>query len=148
MRNIPISEMLDRKGHTVHTVRPDSTILDAVHMLVEKKVGCLVVMDAEQLVGIITERDILNENSRRHQEIDRTPVADVMTRKVFYGRPEQTLDDVMHVMTERRIRHLPILENEKLVGMISIGDVVKAQLDLAAHHIEHLENYIEGKYPR
>jgi len=148
MRNIPITEMLDKKGRTVHTIRPESTILDAVLMLVEKKVGCLVVTDAEQLVGVITERDILNENSRRHKEIDQTRVADVMTRKVFYGRPEQTLDDVMHVMTEKRIRHLPILENEKLIGLISIGDVVKTQLDAAEHHIGHLEDYIEGKYPR
>lgn len=147
MRNTLVSEILSRKGAAVYTIRPDSTIHDAVMMLVDKKVGSLVVMDGEEVAGIITERDILNENAHRFKQIDETPVRDVMTREVVFGRPDETVDEVMRVMTERRVRHLPILEKKRLIGMISIGDVVKTQFHAVSDENTHLHNYITGQYP-
>lgn len=147
MRNTLVTEILSHKGGAVYTIRPDSTIHDAVMMLVEKCVGSLVVVDGEEVAGIITERDILNENARRFKHIDETRVSEVMTSEVIFGRPDQTVDEVMRQMTERRIRHLPILQQKKLVGMISIGDVVKVQLDTVKDENTHLHKYIAGQYP-
>jgi CBS domain-containing protein len=147
MRNIPVAEILEKKGRQVHTIRPDRSVHDAILLLVAQKVGSLVVTDGDKVVGILTERDVLIENARRFDRIAETRVDEVMTRRVVFGHPAQTVDQVMHVMTEKRIRHLPILEHDRLAGLISIGDVVKVQLSEASDQIEHLSNYITGKYP-
>lgn len=147
MRNTLVTEILGRKGSAVFTIRPDSTIHDAVMMLVDKGVGSLVVTDGNDVVGIITERDILNENARRFKHIDETRVREVMTGEVVFGRPDQSVDEVMRLMSERRIRHLPILQQGKLIGMVSIGDLVVTQLGVVTDENEHLHNFITGQYP-
>ncbi|MBN2489477.1 MAG: CBS domain-containing protein [Planctomycetes bacterium] len=147
MRKIPIAWILQKKGSHVHTIRADRSVHEAILMLVGLRVGSLVVTANDAVVGILTERDVLIENARRFDRIAETRVDQIMTRRVVFGSPEQTLDDVMHTMTEKRIRHLPILKDGELAGLISIGDVVKVQMEEATHQIEHLSNYIASRYP-
>lgn len=136
-------------GGRVLTIAPDRTIHDAIEALVEQRVGSLVVVDAhEHIVGILTERDILREVNQRAGETSTRTVAEVMTRDLIIALPEDDLAYAMTIMTENRIRHLPILEDGRLRGMISIGDLVKAQLDHREVEVRMLHDYIEGRYPR
>lgn len=148
MRKIRISDILHKKDTTVHTIHPDFTVLDAASKLVDKEVGALVVLDDfGDIAGILTERDILRESARSNEHLDTTQIRDIMTRKVVLGSPDQTVEEVMFLMTQMCIRHLPVLSNGNLAGMISIGDAVKAQMEEAGHEIRHLHNYIAGVYP-
>jgi len=137
-------EILRQKPVGTHTISPDHSVQDAVRTLVEHNIGALPVCDRYgNLVGIITERDVLRLAARDDwQEIAARKVSEVMTRDLVIGLPEDRVDDVMHVMTEKRIRHLPILDEHRLVGIISIGDVVKAQLDASSTEIRYLRDYM------
>jgi CBS domain-containing protein len=124
-----IASLLASKGPRVVTVAPDHTIRQALALLAENNIGALVVVDeAQQPIGIVSERDIVRELVRSEAIFGR-PVSSIMTRKVVLGVPQDDLNAVGHTMTEHRIRHLPVIENGRLVGIISIGDVVKAQRD-------------------
>jgi CBS domain-containing protein len=124
-----IANVLARKGEKVVTARPEHTIRQALALLAEHNIGALVVVDdAHRPVGILSERDIVREAARNEAVFGRR-VAELMTREVIVGVPEDDLKRVAHTMTERHIRHLPVVEKGKLVGMVSIGDVVKAQRD-------------------
>ena len=124
-----IASLLASKGPRVVTVFPEQTIRQALALLAENNIGALVVVDdAQRPVGIVSERDIVRELARSEAIFGR-PVSSLMTRKVVLGVPRDDLSAVSHTMTERRIRHLPVIEDERLVGIISIGDVVKAQRD-------------------
>ena len=143
-----VADVLRSKGSRVIKIRPDSSLADAVRMLVHNGVGSLVVADdKDQIVGLITERDILRENARHFDELGGQQVAEVMSRDVIIGFVEDSLDYVMALMTEKRIRHLPIMSYGRLVGIVSIGDVVKARVREAEVEIRHLTDYITGKYP-
>jgi CBS domain-containing protein len=137
-----IETLLASKGPKVFTARPNQTVREVTQLLAQHNVGALVVMDeAEALVGIVSERDVVRAIARGEAILDQ-PVSELMTRKLVVGSPQDDLSSVMQTMTERRFRHLPIVEGGRLVGMISIGDVVKAQLTRYQGEVETLQTQI------
>lgn len=137
-----VNSILSTKGREVITVQPEQAIRDAIGLLSHHKIGALVVVDSEgRLVGIISERDIIRR-AGLNENVFSLPVAEVMTKKVITGVPQDDLISVAHTMTERRFRHLPIMDNDRLVGIISIGDVLKAQRDQYLGEIDTLEAQI------
>ena len=137
-----VNQMLMSKGSEVYAISPDATVLDALRLMAEKDVGALVVVDGEELAGIFSERDYARKIALQGKSSRTTPVWAVMTDDVICVSPDQTADKCMVIMTEKRIRHLPVLENGRLVGIISIGDVVKAIISEQQVLIRHLEDYI------
>jgi len=133
-----------KSDQNVYTITPTASVLDALKLLAEKNVGALLVMDGEQIAGIITERDYARKIILKGRSSKDTPVRDIMTSSVMCVRPEQTSEECMMLMTENRLRHLPILDNGKLVGLISIGDLVKDIISEQQFIIEQLEHYIAG----
>ena len=138
-------EILAAKGSAVFTIHPQATLADMVDKLVEQNCGSLVVVDeSEKMIGIITERDILKSYARTRQALSDLKVADFMTTHVFTGTPEDDVSSTMGLMTKERVRHLPILEEGRLAGMISIGDVVKAQHAELSVENHFMKSYIQG----
>ena len=137
-----IREILDKKGHQIWSVSPDTKIFEALQLMAEKNIGALVVLNGDKLVGIISERDYARKVALKGKTSKETPVRDIMTPKVLYVTPEKTAEDCMALMIEKRIRHLPVYKQDKLIGVVSIGDVVKAVIEEKKIAIEHLENYI------
>ena len=132
------------KGHEIWSVRPDDMVFDAVKQMADKEAGALLVMDGNKLVGIVTERDyarkiILEGKSSKH-----VTVSEVMTRKVLCATPERTVDECMALMTDSRTRHLPVVDHKRVVGVISIGDLVKAMISEQKMLIDQLQHYISG----
>jgi CBS domain-containing protein len=143
-----VAEILRTKGAKVITIRPESSVEEAIRSLVGNGVGSLVVVDGqERVVGMVTERDILRENARRFDALAGRTVRELMTEDVLIGFVDDSLDYVMTLMTEKRIRHLPIMTQGKLVGLVSIGDLVKAKARHQEVEIRHLTDYIMGTYP-
>lgn len=138
-----ILDILEQKGRHVITIRSDHTIHEAMRAMVDHQIGSLVVED-QVIDGIITERDILRFATARPRELDTTRVADVMTRDVVVAVPEDSLDYVMGVMTRNRIRHLPIVEEGRLAGLVSMGDVVDALREDAQAENRYMHEYIAG----
>lgn len=143
-----VRTILEAKGSTeVHTIGPERTVEEAVRRLVDHNVGSLVVVDAEGApIGIVTERDILRLASRGADRLAVTRIEEVMTSDLIVGQIDDTVDYCMGIMTQNRIRHLPIVGSAGLAGMVSIGDVVKVQLEETAYENRHLKRYIEGTY--
>jgi CBS domain-containing protein len=141
-----VSWLLQRKpSQSVWSITPHTSIADAVKLLAEKNIGALLVIEEQQVVGIISERDIARALFLSGRASPETPVGEIMTRKVLYVRPEQTIDECMALMTDKRLRHLPVLEHDQLIGIISIGDVVKYSIDDREFMIEQLVNYITDR---
>ena len=130
---------------SVYTIAPNASVFDALELMAEKSIGALVVTKGEQVVGIITERDYARKVILMARSSKETPVRDIMTSSVLYVRPDQTSDECMVLMTENRLRHLPVMESGKLVGLISIGDLVKDIISEQQFIIEQLEHYITGE---
>jgi uncharacterized protein len=143
-RRMKIRDILRTKGHDVITIAPDQPVLAAVRVLSEHRIGALVVRSEGGIDGIISERDVLNLAAGDPARLTDTPVADVMTSNVIVGVPEDDLDYVMSIMTNNRIRHLPVVEGERLAGLISIGDVVNAVRRSVEAENRHLKEYIQG----
>lgn len=141
-----VKQILEEKGHQVWTIGPDETVYKALMVLADKDVGALVVVENDRVVGIISERDYARKVALKGKTSLDTPVRDIMTTQVYFVNPDCTAEECMALMTEKRIRHLPVMENDKLVGVISIGDVVKSIISSQKITIEHLQNYIMGKY--
>lgn len=138
-----VETMLKRKGADVFTIEPDTSIADAIHLLKEKRVGALVVSeDGQHLAGIISERDIVHHMAEKGAALLDSRVRDLMTHDVRTCEFADTAREVLAVMTDRRIRHLPVVENGRLCGLISIGDAVKIRLDEATAEAEALREYI------
>ena len=137
-----IREILDNKSHQIWSVSPDTKIFEALQLMAEKNIGALVVLNGDKLVGIISERDYARKVALKGKTSKETPIRDIMTPKVLYVTPEKTAEDCMALMIEKRIRHLPVYKQDKLIGVVSIGDVVKAVIEEKKIAIEHLENYI------
>ena len=133
-----------KRDQTVHTITPTAAVLDAVKLMAEKGIGALLVMENEEVVGIITERDYARKIVLMNRSSKDTPVRDIMTSSVMYVRPEQTNEDCMALITENRLRHLPVMDNGKLIGLISIGDLVKDIISEQQFVIQQLEHYIMG----
>ncbi len=129
---------------TVHTITPKAAVLDAVKLMAEKGIGALLVMENEEVIGIITERDYARKIVLMNRSSKETPVSDIMTSSVMYVRPDQTNEDCMALITENRLRHLPVMDNGKLIGLISIGDLVKDIISEQQFVIQQLEHYIMG----
>lgn len=139
-----VSQLLEEKDYDVWSVSPESSIFDGLKLMAEKNIGALLVVDSGNLIGIFSERDYARKIALKGKTSHETSVREVMTKKVASVRPDQSIQECMELMTEKHIRHLPVLENEQLVGVISIGDVVKAVISEQAFIIEQLENYIAG----
>ncbi len=139
-----VKHLLERKGRNVWTIDADATVLDAVAKMAEKDIGSLVVMDGEELIGIITERHYSRNIILKGKTSPTTRVRDIMEKNVIYVRPEQPVELCMALMTEKRVRHLPVLEGKKVVGIISIGDLLKAIISKQQYFIDELEHYIHG----
>jgi CBS domain-containing protein len=139
-----IATVLASKGSKVITIQPEQTVRQAVGLLVEHNIGALVVVDGNrQPVGILSERDIVRMAAQREQVFSE-PVGALMTKNVVLGLPQDDLTSVAHTMTERRIRHLPVMEAGRLIGIVSIGDVVKAQRDRYQGEVETLQTQLLG----
>jgi CBS domain-containing protein len=144
--NAPITAILDRKGQHVYSVAPSVTVAEAVAEMNRHRVGSVIILDGERLVGIFTERDVLRRVVGAAVDPNRTRVADVMTQSVITIAPEATIEETMRIFTEKRCRHLPVVDHGRLVGTISIGDVTRWMADLHRTEAEHLKNYIAGGF--
>ena len=142
-----VSELLKIKGTRVITVGPNDTIYAAIQKLAENNIGALPVCDDKGMIlGIISERDLLKECYHRSEAIQRTKVKEVMTKDIVIGLPEDTLDYVVSVMTQKAIRHLPIMSGAKVEGIVSMRDIVEAQLQESMAQVRYLGTYISGGY--
>jgi CBS domain-containing protein len=140
-----VSDILDAKGRDVLRIDGSATVLDAVKAMVEGNVGALIVTEGGQLAGIVTERDYMRRVTLEGRDERTTPVRDIMSAPFVYVAPDVTIDECMAIMTERRFRHLPVLEDEnELVGIVSIGDVVKFQSQEQGVQIKFLTEFISG----
>ena len=139
-----LKDIVKAKGSTVFSIHPDKTVKDAIDMLIQYNIGSLLVIDDAKPVGIFTERDILRICATDAERLDDIIVRDVMTGNLIIGQLDDEVEDVMQVMTDRRIRHLPILQEGYVAGMISIGDLVKSQHDEKDVTIHYLKDYITG----
>jgi CBS domain-containing protein len=141
-----VREILQSKGHDVWFVRPEAFVFDAVKMMSERSVGALLVMEGDKMVGIITERDYARKVVLAGKSSKQTQVKDIMTQRVLWVAPERTIEECMALMTDKRVRHLPVVENTQVVGMLSIGDLVKAIIAEQQVTIEQLQNYINPRW--
>ncbi len=141
-----VEEILQQKGREVWTIGPKASVMDALKVMAEKDIGALVVVLDDQVAGIISERDYARKVILLGRSSVNTPVKDIMTSKVYYVTPQTTIQECQAMFTEHSVRHLPVLDNGKLVGLVSIGDVVKAVIDEKDSTISHLSDYITGKY--
>ena len=139
-----IRELLAEKGTQVWSVVPAASVLDALNLMVEKNIGAVLVMDGDRLVGVLSERDHTRDVVLKDRTAKDTLVSDAMTRRPVCVRPDQTVDDCMALMTDKRVRHLPVVEEDRVVGLVSIGDAVKATISQQQFVIEQLENYISS----
>ena len=139
-----VKQLLQAKGREIHSITPDARVIEALKLMAEKEVGALVVLDGARLAGIISERDYARKVILQGKSSHDITVREIMTSKVVTLRPSQTVEDCMTLMTDKRIRHLPVLEDGKVIGVVSIGDVVKEMLSEQKFIIEQLESYIKG----
>lgn len=140
-----LKDILKAKGSTIFSIDPEKSVKDAIDLLVHYNVGSLMVIDEGRLVGIFSERDSLRLCARDLDSILSTRIADVMTTDLIIGKLEDDVEDSMNVMTDKRIRHLPVLDNGYVVGLVSLGDLVKSQLAEKTVTIHYLRDYITGK---
>ena len=140
-----VSSILRDKGHDVWSVSPDESVLQAICLMADKEVGALVVLDGETLVGIISERDYARKVVLQGKSSKDTQVRHIMASPVVSVSPDHTVDDCMRIVTTRRIRHLPVVQSEKVIGVVSIGDLVRRVISRQVETIQYLQEYIVGR---
>lgn len=136
------SQLLKHKGRLIYSVPPEAPVLEAVKEMAEHGVGALLVMKHDKLLGVVSERDYARKVILKGRSSNETPVSQIMSSPVLTVRADQSVNECMRLMTENRVRHLPVIENERVIGVLSIGDLVRAVLAEQAQTIEQLENYI------
>ncbi len=141
-----ISAILNQKERELFSVPSNASVFDAVSMLAEKNIGALLVMDGERLVGMLSERDYTRKVMLRGKRSRETTVAEIMSTDLKVVSPREAVQDCLRLMTDKRIRHLPVLDGDKVIGIISIGDLVKWVISCQSAAIDHLESYIHGGY--
>jgi CBS domain-containing protein len=139
-----VKQLLDTKGRDILSISPDASVLDAIKVMAEKGIGALVVLQGTALVGVVTERDYARKVILKGRSSETTLVSEIMTGNVITTTGDNSVDECMKMMTDRRIRHLPVVDGESVIGIISIGDLVKAVIADQKAEIEHLEHYISG----
>ena len=139
-----VKQILQSKTRGILSISPDATVYDALKLMAEKEVGALLVMEADKLVGIISERDYARKVILHGKSSKEIHVSDIMTSKIIYVNTAQTVDECMALMTDKRVRHLPVYEGDRLVGVVSIGDLVKEAISEREYIIKQLEHYIMG----
>lgn len=137
-----VKNILDVKGSVIYSVDPSMMVLTAIQLMCEKNIGGLVITEQDELVGIFTERDYARKLILKGKSSKDTPIGDLMTKNPFTVSPESSIEDCMQLMVDKHIRHLPVVDDNRLIGMISIGDVVKHIIEEQKSIIAHLENYI------
>jgi CBS domain-containing protein len=144
----PISALLKAKPPAIWSIGPEATVFDAITLMSEKNIGALLVMEGDRLLGIFTERDYTRKLILRGRSSRDTKIADVATVDVLAVDPSSSVEEAMRRMTRDRVRHLPVVENGNVIGVVSIGDLVKWTISAQTATIDHLESYIAGEYPR
>jgi len=139
-----VKHLLDRKGRHIISVNPEDSVLDAIRLMADKGIGSLVVMKDQELLGIMSERDYARKVIIKGKSSESTAVSEIMTGNVFTTSSSETVNDCMTMMTEKKVRHLPVVEDNTVIGMISIGDLVEAIIADQQEEIEQLEHYISG----
>ena len=142
-----VGDILRGKGTQVWTTTPEVTVFEAVRLMGEKNVGALVVLEADQVAGVISERDYTRKVVLRGRTSHDTKVGEILSRPVITATPADTVEHCLEVMTEQRVRHLPVVEGGKLAGLISMGDLVNWVIHVQRQTIQHLQSYITGSYP-
>jgi CBS domain-containing protein len=143
----PVRSLLRKKSPVVWSISPEGTVFEAIHLMSEKHIGCLLVLSGGHLTGIVTERDYARKVVLMGRASQETRVREIMTKPVLFIREDGTLDDAMRLMTTRKLRHLPVLNGDDVVGVVSIGDLVSWMLDAQHKAIQQLQGYINGAYP-
>ena len=144
---LPVSTVLAEKGSMVASIGPDVTVFDAISLMAEKNVGALPVIENGRLVGMISERDYTRKVVIKGKSSKQTSVREIMSQQLTVASPHHTIEECMRLMTEKHVRHLPVVEGDKMVGLVSIGDLVKWIISVQAETIEQLKKYISGEYP-
>ena len=139
-----VKHLLEGKSNAIHSIGPEKPVLDAVRLMADKHVGALLVMRGDELIGIVSERDYARKVILKGRSSADTPVSEIMTAPVISVAPGDSAHRCMRLMTDMRIRHLPVVDSAKVVGMLSIGDLVKAVIDEQAAELEQLQRYIVG----
>ena len=142
-----IHEILHNKGSTVWSISSDTLVYDAIALMADKNIGALLVVDHGKLIGILSERDYTRKIALKGKSSKQTRVKEILSGQVIRVSPAHTVEDCMRLMTDHRIRHLPVLDGEKIMGVISIGDLVNWIISTQSHEIDQLHNYIAGQYP-
>ena len=142
-----VGSILKHKGSNIWSISPDATVFEAISIMSDKNVGALLVMTGEKLLGIVSERDYTRKVALKGKSSKQTHVREIISSPAIFVTPERTVEECMRIMTEHRVRHLPLLEGEKVVGVISIGDLVNWIISAQSATITQLESYITGGYP-
>jgi CBS domain-containing protein len=139
-----VHQLLESKGRTIVSVSPEAKVIDALRVMAEREIGAVLVVDNGRLVGVMSERDYARKVVLKGKSSQETHVREIMTERVIYVRPQQTVPECMALMTNKRVRHLPVLDGDQLVGVLSLGDLVKETISEQEFIIQQLENYIHG----
>jgi CBS domain-containing protein len=139
-----VHQLLESKGRAIVSVPPNAKVIDALRVMAERGIGAVLVVDNDRLVGIMSERDYARKVILKGKSSQETHVREIMTDRVIYVRPQQTVPECMALMTNKRVRHLPVLDGDRLVGVLSLGDLVKETISEQEFIIQQLENYIHG----
>jgi len=142
-----ISGILKNKSHDLWSVAPEATVFDAIQLMSDKNVGALLVMSGGKLAGIISERDYTRKIALKGKSSKETPVGDIISSPVISATPDNTIEECMRLMTVHRVRHLPVLQGDAVLGIVSIGDLVNWIISAQSYTIHQLESYITGQYP-
>ncbi len=140
-------DILKHKGHSAWSLAPEASVYDAIELMADKHIGAVLILSGDQMVGLVSERDYARKVILKGRSSRETRVWEIMSTAIVSVGLQHTVDDCMKLMTEHRIRHLPVVDHDRLVGVVSIGDLVSWIMSAQDHTIEHLENYISGRYP-